>query len=186
MTGVERLREALPEAARDISLNLESVLSESSLEPTALWGVAVAAGFATRHRALAEALVEDAERAGIDQAVLDDALSAAALMGMNNVFFRFRHFVGKNYAKMPSRLRMNRKFRPRSSHLNFELFALAVSAINGCETCVQAHEQAVTRMGMSEDNVQDAVRIAATIAATAVSLEAARVLAQVRALSPRA
>jgi alkyl hydroperoxide reductase subunit D len=180
MTGVESLRAALPEAARDISLNLESVLSQSSLAPDALWGVAVAAGFATRHRVLSEALVKDAERAGVDAAVLDDALAAAALMGMNNVFYRFRHFVGKGYAEKPARLRMNRLVRPKGSRVHFELFSLAVSAINGCETCVQAHERVVTESGMTEDNVHDAVRIAATIAATAVSLEAAGVLAQVR------
>jgi alkyl hydroperoxide reductase subunit D len=186
MTAVESLRALLPEAARDISLNLESVLSQSSLEPAARWGVAVASGFATRHRVLAEALVRDAERAGIDATVLDDALSAAALMGMSNVVFRFRHTVGKSYLAKPVRLRMNRKVRPKSSHLHFELFSLAVSAINGCEACVQEHEKSVTESGMSEDNVHDAVRIAATIAATAVSLEAAGVLARVHASVPLA
>jgi alkyl hydroperoxide reductase subunit D len=184
MTGVESLRAILPEAARDISLNLESVLSQSSLAPPALWGVAVAAGFATRHRGLAEALVGDAERAGIDAAVLDDALAAAALMGMSNVVFRFRHLVGKSYTEKPARLRMNRKLRPKSCHAYFELFSLAVSAINGCEACVLEHEKCVIDSGMSEDNVHDAVRIAATIAATAVSLEAAGVLAQVRGSVP--
>lgn len=185
MSGVESLRAALPEAARDISSNLESVLSQSSLEPAALWGVAVAAGFATRHRVLAEALVKDAERAGVGAAVLDDALAAAALMGMSNVVFRFRHLVGKGYGAKPARLRMNRKLRPRSSHLYFELFSLAVSAINGCAECVLEHEKSVTESGMSEDNVHDAVRIAATIAATAVSLDAAGVLAEEQAPLPR-
>lgn len=186
MTAVESLRAVLPEAARDISLNLESVLSQSSLELPARWGVAVASGFATRHRVLAEALVRDAERVGIDAAVLDDALAASALMGMSNVVFRFRHTVGKSYLEKPVRLRMNRKVRPRSSHLHFELFSLAVSAINGCEACVLEHEKNVTESGMSEDNVHDAVRIAATIAATAVSLEAAGVLAQIHASVPLA
>lgn len=181
MTGIESVRAALPEAACDISSNLQSVLSQSSLEPAALWGVAVAAGFATRHRVLAEALVREAERAGIDAAVLDDALAAAALMGMNNVLFRFRHIAGKSYSEKPARLRMNRKLRSKGSHTHFELFSLAVSAINGCEACVLEHEKHVTEGGMSEDNVHDAVRIAATIAATAVSLEAAGVLERARA-----
>lgn len=188
MTGIESLRATLPEAARDISLNLESVLSRSSLAPAALWGVAVASGFATRHRALAQALVEEAERAGVDAAVLDDALAAAALMGMNNVIFRFRHLAGKSYPEKPTRLRMRRKLYPKASRTHFELFSLAVSAINGCDACVLEHERVVTENGMSEDNVHDAVRIAATIAATAVSLDAAGVLAQARAAAahPRA
>ena len=82
--------------------------------------------------------------------------------------------VGKpSYAEKPARLRMNRLVQPASNKLDFELFALAVSAINGCENCIRAHEQAVIAGGMTEDQVNDAVRIAATVNAAAVSLEMA-------------
>jgi alkyl hydroperoxide reductase subunit D len=95
-------------------------------------------------------------------------------MAMNNVYYRFRHMVGKpEYAKKPARLRMNRLARPATSRVDFELLCLAVSAIHGCESCVRAHEVAVLEGGLSEDHVNDAVRIAATVHAAAVALEAA-------------
>ena len=171
MSAMDAIRDALPEAARDITLNLQSVLSESSLTPAQTWGVAVASAAAARNRSLLDALVADA-MAATGPAVIDDALAAAAVMAMNNVYYRFRHMVGKPaYAQKPARLRMNRLARPATSKADLELFSLAVSAINGCEVCVQAHEKAVLDAGLTEDNVHDAVRIAATIHAAAVALE---------------
>jgi alkyl hydroperoxide reductase subunit D len=80
--------------------------------------------------------------------------------------------VGKpSYAEKPARLRMNRLVRPATNKVDFELFSLAVSAVNGCEACVRAHEQVVTAGGLTEDAVHDAVRIAAVIHGAAVALE---------------
>jgi lipoyl-dependent peroxiredoxin subunit D len=97
-------------------------------------------------------------------------------MAMNNVYYRFRHLVGKPaYASKPARLRMNRMVQPLTSKVDFELFSLAVSAINACEACIRAHEQVVVEGGLTEDAVHDAVRIAATVNAAAVALEMASV-----------
>jgi alkyl hydroperoxide reductase subunit D len=88
------------------------------------------------------------------------------------VYYRFRHMVGKeSYSAKPARLRMNRIGQPKTSKANFELMCLAVSAINGCESCVRSHEHAVVEGGLTEDHVHDAVRIAATIRAAAVALQ---------------
>jgi alkyl hydroperoxide reductase subunit D len=100
-------------------------------------------------------------------------------MAMNNVYYRFRHIVGKpSYGEKAARLRMNRLAQPAGSKVDFELYALAVSAINGCEACVQAHEHTVIGGGLTEDHVHDAVRIAAVNAA-AVALEMAEKPAEV-------
>ena len=89
---------------------------------------------------------------------------------MNNVYYRFRHMVGKeSYGAKPARLRMNRIVQPKTSKATFELMCLA-SAINGCESCIRSHEHAVVEGGLTEDHVHDAVRIAATIRAAAVAL----------------
>lgn len=173
METLAALRERLPEAAKDIKLNLQSVLSGGVLNQHQRWGVAAAAALASRHPTLSSAVLAEARREAGD-AVVDDAVAAAALMGMNNVFYRFKHRVGKAaYADKPARLRMNRLAKPATNKLDFELFSLAVSAINDCESCVQAHERAVTEGGLSDDAVVDAVRIAATIHAAALALDAA-------------
>ncbi|HET6346765.1 MAG TPA: carboxymuconolactone decarboxylase family protein, partial [Myxococcota bacterium] len=114
--------------------------------------------------------LEDA-RAGADEGVIEDARVAAALMAMNNVFYRFRHMVGKaSYATMPAALRMTKIAKPQGPKADFELFCLAVSAINGCETCIRAHEKAVLDGGLSEAQVHDAMRVAATFAGVATAM----------------
>ena len=98
-------------------------------------------------------------------------------MGMNNVYYRFRHMIGKEAYQKPARLRMKRIAKPATNKTDFELFCLAVSAINGCETCVVSHEKTVLEGGLTEDNVHDAVRIAATVHGAVVALEAADTVA---------
>jgi alkyl hydroperoxide reductase subunit D len=180
MGAVDTLRDAIPEVARDIKLNLQAVLGGGgSLTAAQRWGAAVAAAAASRNRRLRDAVVEDARRE-VPEAVIEDGLAAAALMAMNNVYYRFRHLVGKpSYAEKPARLRMNRLVKPATSKTDFELFSLAVSAINGCETCMRSHEAVVVEGGLTEDQVHDAVRLAATVNAAAVSLELAEVPAAV-------
>jgi alkyl hydroperoxide reductase subunit D len=171
LSALEQLRDAIPEPARDIKLNLQSVLQPGSLSPAQRWGVAIASAVATRNARLRDALIADA-RAEVSAEVVDDAMAAAALMAMNNVYYRFRHMVGKeSYSQMPARLRMQRIARPATNKADFELFCLAVSAINGCEACIRSHEAVVLQGGLSEEQVHDSVRIAATINAAAVAIE---------------
>lgn len=171
MSTLDAVRDSLPDVAKDIRLNLDSVLRTTSLSVAERWGVALASALAVRQPRLTAAILE-ATTAAADQSVVDDAAAAAVLMGMNNVFYRFRHFVGKEtYSTRPARLRMNRLVQPATNRADFELFSLAVSAINGCESCVRAHEKAVLEGGLTEEHVHDAVRIAATIQAAAVALD---------------
>ena len=170
--NLESLAERLPDAARDLKLNLSNVLGENSLNPTQRWGTAVASAYACRNADLRDAIVAGARAAGVPDATLEDARAAAALMGMNNVYYRFRHMIGKeSYSQMPARLRMQRIVKPASNKADFELFCLAVSAINGCEMCIRSHEEVVIKGGITEEQVHDAVRVAATINAAAVAIE---------------
>ncbi len=168
---LEALRATLPDAARDIKLNIQSVLQAGALSIAQRWGVALAAPIAARNQQLQAAVLADAT-AQVERGVIEDARAAAALMAMNNVFYRFRHVIGKEtYGRKPARLRMNRLAQPTSNKVDFELFSLAVSAINGSEMCMRAHEKTVLDGGLTEDHVFDAVRIASVMHAAAVSLE---------------
>lgn len=174
--SLDRIRDALPEAAADLRLNIQSVLGEgNALTPVQRWGVAIACAHASREPDLVRALAGSAREQGIDpaalEAALDDARAAAALMGMNNVYYRFRHLVAKEgYSQMPARLRMQRIGRTKGPKLDFELFCLAVSAIGNCETCIRSHEEVLRKGDVSEATVHDAVRIAATVHGVAVAL----------------
>lgn len=175
MANLETLRERLPDEARDIRINLGNVLTEDgSLSPAQRWGTAIACALATRHRELSAAVIEGAKEAGVEAAVIEDGKAAAVLMGMNNVYYRFKHLVGREeYKTKPARLRMTRIARPSSNKVDFELFCLAVSAINACESCIKSHEKVVIDGGLTEDHVNDAIRIASVMTASAVGLDLA-------------
>lgn len=171
MEQTDTLREAFPDVARDIKINLSNVLQPGTLSAAQTWGVAVAVAYAARNARLTAALVADAKASGVEDPVLEDARAAAVLMGMNNVYYRFRHLIGKeSYAEKPARLRMMRLKQAATNQPDLELFCLAVSAVNNCEACTRSHEAVVLEGGLTEDQVHDAVRIAATVNAAAVAL----------------
>ncbi|NMO19305.1 alkyl hydroperoxide reductase [Pyxidicoccus fallax] len=173
MASLEVVRGELADAHKDTRLNLQAVLEGGSLTPEQRWGVAVASAYAVRNDRLKEAILNEAKKALTNpEPVIEDARAAASLMAMNNVYYRFRHMIGKeSYSTKRAGLRMNRLAQVLTNKVDFELVCLAVSAINGCEMCMQAHEKVVLEGGLSEDQVHDAVRIAAVIHAAAVGLE---------------
>ena len=173
MSAVDVLAGEIVEPARDIRLNLQAVLAPGSLTPEQRWGVAIACAVASRNVRLQVAVIADA-RNEVGPAVVEDAIAAAAIMGMNNVFYRFRHMIGKpSYGDRPARLRMNRLVKPAGNKVDFELYALAASAVGGCESCMRSHERVVLEGGLTEEQVHEAIRIAATIHGAAIALEVA-------------
>ena len=172
MESTRAYGDRLPDAAKDIRLNLQAVLGEGSLTERQRFGVALACAIACRAPLLRDALVADAGD-HLDEAAIEDAQAASAIMAMTNVYYRFRHMVGKpSYASMPARLRMQRLAQPRTSKVDFELACLAVSAIHGCEVCVRSHEATLLAAGVTEAQVHDAVRIAAVVHAASVAADA--------------
>ncbi len=173
MASLEVVRSELADAHKDTRLNLQAVLEGGSLTPEQRWGVAVASAYAVRNERLKEAMLNEAKKALTNpEPVIEVARAAASLMAMNNVYYRFRHMIGKeSYSTKRAGLRMNRLAQVLTTKVDFELVCLAVSAINGCEMCMQSHEKVVLEGGHSEDQVHDAVRIASVIHAAAVGLE---------------
>ncbi len=168
MQALDNLLGGFPDSAKDVRLNLRSVLSDGSLAPRARGCVALACALALRDPVVAAAI--QAAIPELDDAARDDAQAAAALMAMNNVYYRFRHLVGKEeYSRLPARLRMTRMASPATSKLEFELASIAVSAISGCETCVRAHEGSLAGLGATHEQVHDAVRIAAVVNSAVVA-----------------
>ena len=174
MTTLDSLRDALPDYARDLKLNLGSVLAPTGapgLTERQIWLVALGAAEASRNPAFA-AVIGELSATYLDAAYQTGARAAAAIMGMNNVYYRFLHLVeDPEYGHMPARLRMNVIGNPGIDKVDFELVSLAVSAINGCGTCVASHERQVRQHGLPREAVQSAVRIAATVHAAARVLD---------------
>jgi alkyl hydroperoxide reductase subunit D len=179
---MEDLKQRIPDHARDLRINLGVITQLTTLSPEQAWQIALASAISARNpetvRAIeAAAPLDDAQRAA--------ARGAAAIMGMNNVYYRFVHMMGdapkmdgggftpppgNEYGAMPARLRMQIIGNPGIPRLDFELACLASSAITGCEACVRSHEESARRNGATREMVQDAVRIAAVIHGVAVAL----------------
>lgn len=174
--NIDEIKNLVPDFARDIRLNLSSVLKDSGspgLNEKQIGMLALATAYAARNTKLTAA-VEDAAFESLGDAEITAARSAAAIMGMNNVYYRFLHLVeNEEYSKLPARLRMNVIGNPGIDKVDFELLSLAVSAINGCGSCIASHEKVVRKGGLDAEAVQSAVRIAAVIHAAAVAIETA-------------
>jgi len=176
VSALETIRAEIPEVTKDLRLNLSMVLDSGTLATPERWGVAIAVALASRSSRLAEALIASRPEE-VTTKTIEDAVAAAAMMGMTNVFYRFRHLVGKpGYERKPARLRMKRLAKPATTTVAFELFSLAVSAVNACEICVRFHEAALLEHGTTEDQIHDAVRIASVVHGAAVALDGAALL----------
>jgi alkyl hydroperoxide reductase subunit D len=171
---LETLRDQLPDYARDLKLNLSSVLTPQGapgLTQRQIAAVAVATSISARNLELSQAVQEWAGPL-LEEAGLTASRAAAAIMGMNNIYYRFLHLVeDKEYQALPARLRMNIIGNPGIDKLDFELLSLAVSAVNGCGLCITAHERKLREGGVSREAIQSAVRIASVVHAVAGVLE---------------
>lgn len=170
MERTRQLLDSLPEGAKDLRLNLPRTLEGETLSPRQAWSVALASAYFARCPELRDALLADGA-AILTPEDIDDAQASAALMGMNTVYYRFRHMAGKeSHHQRRANLRMARMATPAVSKAQFELCSIACAALAGCEACIQSHEASILKEGLSEDHVHDAVRIAAVVHGVAVAL----------------
>jgi alkyl hydroperoxide reductase subunit D len=171
---MDAIRDALPDYARDLKLNIGTVLTAQGapgLTERQIASVALATAIAARNPQLTRA-IETWAAPSLDAAHGNAARAAAAIMGMNNIYYRFLHLVEDGeYQTMPARLRMNVIGNPGIDKLDFELLSLAVSAVNGCGMCVTAHERKLREGGIGREAIQSAVRIASVMHAVAGVLE---------------
>lgn len=176
--SLDALRETLPAYAKDLSLNLSSLAGETVLTDQQKWGAFVASAHAAGAVAVIRAAEAAARDAGLSDAALIAAKASAAIMGMNNVYYRATHLLtNKEYATLPARLRMNVLANPGVEKADFELWSAAVSAINGCGMCLDAHEAELKKHGVTAPQVQAALRIAAVVNAVSQVLTAETALA---------
>lgn len=174
MMSFEEVKNKLLDSAKDIKLNIATTFTDegTDLNKNQLGGIALASAYAIKNPALIKAVL--AEVSYLTDAEREAAKSAATIMAMNNIYYRFVHLVNdKSFASMPARLRMNVIGNPGIDKLDFELSCLAVSAINGCGMCIEAHTQQLIKAGISKLAIQSSIRIAAVLNAMAAGLEIA-------------
>ncbi|MFJ4919703.1 carboxymuconolactone decarboxylase family protein [Streptomyces sp. NPDC088725] len=177
--SLDELAAALPDYARDLRLNLTSVIGRSTLTPQQLWGTVLACAIASRSPRVLRPLAAEAA-ARLSPEAYTAAKSTAAVMALSNVFFRTRHLLSDpEYGSLRPGLRTAVPAGHGVDGVDVELWSVAVSAVNGCGACLDAHEQALRRAGVSRETVQEAFKVASVIQAVGTTLDAEAVLAEV-------
>lgn len=175
--SIDALRDLIPAYAKDISLNLSSLANETVLNDQQKWGCFLASAHAVGVAPVVRA-IEAQAAAVLSPEAMNAAKAAAAIMGMNNIYYRSLHLMkNPEYTTLPARLRMNVLANPGVAKMDFELWSTAVSAINGCGACMDAHEGELRKHGVANTQVQAALRIASVVHA------ASRVIASEAALA---
>ncbi len=172
---LQDLMETLPAYARDLKLNFSTLTAQPELNKQQIWGTVVASAVASRNHEFTQAVLAEAANHLSPQA-LEAAKGAAVIMGMNNIYYRFGHLTAnEKYRTMPARLRMNIIRSHGIDAVDFELWSVAVSAINGCSVCVDSHEKVLREKGLGEEGVLAAVRLAAVVHGLAVAFDTVKV-----------
>ena len=165
--SLKTFADALPDYAKDIRLNLGSLLSDQTLNDQRKYGLLLACAHGSGYKPIVDAAETEAE-GKLSAEAADAARAAAAVMAMNNVYYRFVHLASnKEYGQMPAKLRMNVIGSPGIEKVDFELFSLAVSAMNGCGLCIDSHEKVLRQHGIGADLIQTSARVGAVMKAAA-------------------
>lgn len=172
--SIEQLKNNLPDYAKDIKLNLSMVLSEEGtpdLTREQRNNIMLAAAYATKNPLLIKSLLAELGQT-VSEIEINTAKAATTIMSMNNIYYRFIHISSdKSFSTLPAKLRMNVIANPGISKINFELSCLAISALNGCGMCIDAHANHLITAGVTRLGIQSVIRIAAVFNAVAVALE---------------
>lgn len=165
--SLKQFVDTLPDYAKDLRLNVSSLLSDQTLGDQRKYGLLLACAHGTGHRPTVAATEAEVE-GKLSPEAANAARAAAAVMAMNNVYYRFVHLASNpEYATMPAKLRMNVIGSPGIEKADFELFALAVSAVNGCGMCIDSHEKVLKQHGVNAETIQAAARVGAVMKAVA-------------------
>ncbi|MEE4303767.1 MAG: carboxymuconolactone decarboxylase family protein [Wenzhouxiangella sp.] len=174
--SIDSIKQHIPDYAKDLRINIGNVLdpdrAPDGMSDEQVLGTALATAIAARNQELLAA-VEEEVTPKLGEEWLNAAKAAAAIMGMNNVYYRFVHLASnEEYGSMPAGLRMSVIGRPGIDKADFELMSLAVSAVNGCGLCIDSHEKVLKQAGVGSNVVQHAVRIASVMHAVATVFDA--------------
>lgn len=168
---LDQLKELLPDYAKDLKLNLSSLTNTQGASALQLWGSLLAAALASQNTTVIQAFYEEAQ-SKLTPEEINGVKAAAAMMAMNNIYYRFTHLISKpEYGTMPAGLRMNIMSNPGVPKADFELWSFVVSVINGCGACMDSHEAHLAKEGISASVIQMAAKIAAVVHGIARTLD---------------
>jgi alkyl hydroperoxide reductase subunit D len=160
--------------AKDLRLNLTRLLDGGALGPIEAHLALMAAAASAQQPELMAMAAAQLQALGLTEEHIQEAKESAAIMGMLNTYYRFRHFLGNPDDYRVAGLRMTALARPALGKERFEMLAFAVSVLNGCETCTRSHEKALRDAGVAVEKIHDLAKIAAVVKGLTALMAAAR------------
>ena len=171
MNSFDDIKSQLPDFAKDLKLSLGTLINDESLTDQQKWGCFVVAALASRNKNVIQAIVGDVANK-LSSEALKAAKGAHSIMAMNNIYYRFVHLTSDEiYQSLRANLRMTVIGNPGVDKIDFELWSLTVSVINGCGMCIDSHEKHLRAAGLTAQKIQTSARIGAVIHAISVTLE---------------
>ena len=162
--GLKTLANTDSKYLRDLRINLSNALAYPNLTKKESYLITLAVAINEKNNNLEKAFTTLAEGEGATATEIAELYSLVSLMNINNVFYRFRHYTKKEYyTNTPAGIKMSIMMNPVLGKEFFELVSLAISAVNGCEMCVNAHEQSVKQHGATEARIYDAIRLSSIV-----------------------
>lgn len=156
---------------KDLKINVSNFLNTKNLNKKEALLIALATAVNDKSAVLQEGLLDLAKQEGASEEEVAEIYAAVSLLNVNNVFYRFRHFNGNEYYNnTPAGIKMSVMMNPVLGKEFFELVSLVVSALNGCELCVNSHDDSVKKHGASEERIYEAIRLGAVIRGLTVVL----------------
>jgi alkylhydroperoxidase AhpD family core domain len=172
-TSLEAMALGETKYLRDLRINLKNALASANLTPKEAYLISLAIAVNEKNEKLKSSFLQLAKEKGANDAEIAETHACASMLSVNNVFYRFRHFTSAsnpNYQTIPAGIKMNVMMSPVLGKEFFELMSLAVSAVNGCEQCVNSHEESVRKLGSTEARIFDAIRLASIVRGLSVAV----------------
>lgn len=157
---------------KDLKINISNALKYETLSAKESALLALSVAINEKRRSLEAALTTKAKEAGASEDEISETYACVSLLNVNNVFYRFRHFTKKEfYTTTPAGIKMGIMMNPILGKEFFELMSLGISALNGCELCINSHEESLIKLGTSQQRIYDAIRLSANIKGLGIFFE---------------
>jgi alkyl hydroperoxide reductase subunit D len=173
IAGLDAMAAGETKFLRDLRINVKNVLGSENLSPKEAYLLAASAAINEKNKTLTDVFISFAADNGASEAEIAETYACTSALATNNVFYRFKHFIKKvnsDYDTMSAGIKMNIMMSPVLGKEFFELMSLVISALNGCESCVNSHEASLRNLGTSKERIFDAIRLAAVIKGLTISI----------------
>lgn len=171
------LEKLIPDYAGDILENFKKIFTEQQegLSEIQVAGIAIATCLVKKNEKLLN-IIKFNNKFLIDEQEMNGLKSAVAIMLQNNIYYRYFGEIDIEEVKvLPSDLYMTVISSPPIDQVNFEIYMLATSIVNGCKYCCSVHSKKLMKKGVEAIALRNIAKIVAIVAGVSDIMEIERI-----------